>query len=82
MTRENLIWVHANNKGAGLYLYPRSLISAFIIRLLASIISKLASCKNSFELVSVDEKTGLSKAGFSRDGLNVSYHLFNREDPV
>ena len=41
-TRESLTLVHANNKGAGLSTYPRSLISAFIVRLLESIISKLA----------------------------------------
>ena len=42
-TRENLTLVHANNKGAALYLNQRRLISAFIIRLLTSIIAKLAS---------------------------------------
>ena len=80
--------MHANNKGAGLYSYPRSLISAFIVRLLESIISKLASCKISFYLVSVAEQTGLGltqpetrKIGFSRDG-HVSYHLLKIEDPV
>ena len=52
--------MHANNKGAGQYSYPGSLTSAFIVRLLESIISKLASCKISFYLVSVAEQTGLS----------------------
>ena len=48
--RESLTFVHANNKGAGLSVssYPRSLISAFIVRLLESIISELAYCKISF----------------------------------
>ena len=46
-TRESLIFVHANNKGAGLSSYPRSLISAFIDHLLESI-SELAYCKISF----------------------------------
>ena len=46
--RESLTFVHANNKGAGLSSYPRSLISAFIVRLLESIISELAYCKISF----------------------------------
>ena len=59
-TRENLTLVRANNKGEGLYSYPRSLISAFIVRLLESSMSKLASCKISFQLVSVAEQTGLS----------------------
>ena len=44
-TRESLTLVHANNKGAGLSSYPRSLISAFIVRLLERIISELAYCK-------------------------------------
>ena len=87
-TRKNLTLVHANNKGSGLYSYPRSLISTFIVCLLESIISKLASCKISFQLVSVAEKTGLSlaqsetcKTCFWQDGLNVPYHLFKPEDP-
>ena len=37
-----LRWV-ANNKRADQPAYPRSLISAFVIRLLESIISKLAT---------------------------------------
>ena len=45
---ESLTLVHANNKGAGLSSYPRSLISAFIVCLLESIISELAYCKISF----------------------------------
>ena len=40
--QESLTLVHANNKGACLFSYPSSLISAFIVRLLESIISKLA----------------------------------------
>ena len=86
--QENLTWVHANNKGAGLSSYPRSPISAFIVCLLESIISSLASCNISFLLVFVAEQTGLSptqsetrKACFSRDGLNVSHHLFKPERP-
>ena len=43
-----------------MYSYPRSLISAFIVRILESIKSKLASSKISFLLVSVAEQTGLS----------------------
>ena len=38
--------IHANNKGADQSVHPRSLISAFVICLLESKISKLASCKN------------------------------------
>ena len=81
--------VHAKNKGADLYSYPRSLISVFIVSLLESIISKLASCQISFQIVSVAEQTSLSltqsesrKSGSSGDGLNVSYHLFKPEDHV
>ena len=40
--RENLSSVFANNKGADKPAQMRSLISAFVIRLLGSIISELA----------------------------------------
>ena len=46
--RESLTFVHSNNKGAGLSSYPRSLISAFIVRFLESITSELAYCKTSY----------------------------------
>ena len=39
---KNLSWWFANNKGADQPAHPRSLISAFVIRLLESIISRLA----------------------------------------
>ena len=53
----------ANNKGADQPAHPRSLISAFVICFIVSIISKLASSKISiFELVSVAEETGFSPA--------------------
>ena len=38
----------ANNKGADLPAHPRSLISAFVIRLLESVISKLVTSKIAF----------------------------------
>ena len=51
----------ANNKGADQPAHTRSLISAFVIRLLQSIISGLASSEISiFYLVSIAEETGLS----------------------
>ena len=43
LTRENLSSVFANNKGADQPAHPRRLISAFVVRFLKSIISKLAS---------------------------------------
>ena len=61
--RENLSSVFANHTGADqpVHLHLRSLISAFVIHLLESIISKLATCKVSiFQLVSVAEQTVLS----------------------
>ena len=79
----NLKLVHVNNKGAGLYSYPRSLISAFIVRLLESIISKLASCKISFKLVSVADQTGLSLT--QKPARQVSCEMalmYKPEDPV
>ena len=52
-----------NNKGADQPAHPRSLISAFVIRLLESIISRLATNEISFfYLVSVAEQAGLSLA--------------------
>ena len=42
-TRENLSSMFVNNKGADQTALSRSLISAFVIRLLESIISKLAT---------------------------------------
>ena len=51
----------ANNIGADKPVPTHSLISAFVIRLLESIISRLASSEISiFKLVSVAEETGLS----------------------
>ena len=44
-TRENLFSGFANIKGADQPAHPRRLISAFVIRFLKSIISKLASRK-------------------------------------
>ena len=53
----------ATNKGADQPAHPLSLISAFVIRLLESVISKLATSEISiFQLVSVAEGTGLSLA--------------------
>ena len=58
-TRVILSSVSANNKGADQLAHRRSLISAFAIHLLNSIILKLAPCQISlFCLVSVAEKTG------------------------
>ena len=73
-TRENLSSGFANNKGADQPAHPRSLISVFVIPVLESIISKLASSEFSiFWRVSVAEHTGLGKTWsepcrqFSRD---------------
>ena len=53
----------ANNKGADQPVRLRRLISAFVIRLLKSFISKIASSEISiFYLVCVAEDTGLSLA--------------------
>ena len=51
----------ANNTGADQPAHPRRLISAFVIRFLERIISKLATSELSiFLLVSVAEETGLN----------------------
>ena len=50
-----------NNKGSGQPAHPLSLFSAFVIRLLESIISRLATFGISiFYLVSVTEQTGFN----------------------
>ena len=57
------LWWFANNKGADQPAHMRRLISTFVIRLLESIISLLSSSKISiFQLVCVDEETGLKLA--------------------
>ena len=72
----------ANNKGADQPAHTLSLISAFVIPLLESIISRLASSKiSSFWLVSVVEETGLSLAlaeSFSggEAQMKVRYHMY------
>ena len=59
-TRENLSSGIANNTGADQPGHTPSLISAFVIRFLESIICKLATGEFSiFYLVSVAEETGL-----------------------
>ena len=55
------LWSFANNKGADQHAHLRSLIRAFVIPLLESIISRLAMSKISiFELVSVVEQAYLN----------------------
>ena len=50
----------ANNTGADQPAHPRSLISAFVIRLMESVLCKLATGEISiFQLVSVADETGL-----------------------
>ena len=54
-------WGFTNNKGTDQPAHPRRLISAFVIRVLESIISDLATSEfSSFQLVWVAEETGLS----------------------
>ena len=66
----------ANNKGTDHPAHPHNLISAFVIRSLESTIYNLATREIPiFQLVSVDDETGLSlalsettKTGFLRQG--------------
>ena len=59
--RENLSWVFVNNKGADQPAHLCSLISAFVIRLLGSFISRLATSKILISyLVTVAEQAGLN----------------------
>ena len=53
----------ANNTGADQPAHPRSLINAFVIRFLESIISRLAISEiSNFSIVCLAEETGLSLA--------------------
>ena len=62
-TRKTLSSVIADNKGADQPVHLRSLVSAFGIRLLESIVSKLGTRKFSiFKLFSLAEGTSLSLA--------------------
>ena len=62
----------ANNTGPDQPAHPRSLISAFVICFLKSIICKLATCDISiFKLVFVAEETGLKLATTKTVFLNV-----------
>ena len=76
----------ANNKGADQLAHPRSLISAFAIYKLNSIVSKLAPSEISlFYLVSVAEKAGFGmisetpKTGFVASML-IFIHVY--ADPI
>ena len=60
-SRENLFLPYANNKGADQPAHPRSVISAFVVRCLDSIIPLLAIAAISRpQLVSEAEQAGLS----------------------
>ena len=61
--RENLSLGVCHNKGADQPAHPCILTSAFVIHLLETIISRLATSKISlFQLISVAEQAGLSCA--------------------
>ena len=84
-TRESLTFVHANNKGAGLSSYPRSLISAFIVRLLESIISELNCLLQNFMVRLVWDLLSQKPARQLSRGMAFKMYLttyFNQKDPV
>ena len=59
--KKTCLWEFANNKGADQPVHSRSLISAFVILLLESIISRLATSEIlSFYVVSVAEQAGFN----------------------
>ena len=83
--RENLFSGFANNKDADQPAHPHSLISAFVIRFLESIISKLATSEILFFLlVSVAEETGLNinLSETQRTGFVVSRPIYIAYAPV
>ena len=80
---------YANNKGADQPAHPRSLISAFVIRCLASIVPILAKSKISrLQLASVAEQAGLSylvanpKNTFSHDMAQLWYSQQHSCQPI
>ena len=61
LMQENLSSGFANNTGADQLAHPRILISAFVIRILESNISRLATKEiSNCQLVSVAEQAGLN----------------------
>ena len=61
MSWENLFYAYANNKGADQPAHPRSLISAFVVRFLDSIIPLVSLSEISrLSLASEAEQAGLS----------------------
>ena len=80
LTRENLSWGCANNKGADQPAHPHSLISAFVIHYLESKVASLLTCKISiFYLVSVAEQTSFESHFFgnNEDGFCRVRHILN-----
>ena len=76
-TLENLSSLLAKNKGADQPAHPRSLISVLVIRLLKSIISKLATSKISiFWVVSVTEQVGLCLTLSRRGPYDPIYYIY------
>ena len=75
---------YANNKGADQPAHPRSLISAFVVRSVDSIISLVSRSEISrFWLVSVAEQAGLnvtrsqtSEDTFSLDGAHIVAQIY------
>ena len=61
-TWENLFMPYANNKGEDQPVHPHSLIRAFVVRCIHSLISKFTKFKISSQLVSVADQAGLSLA--------------------
>ena len=73
---ENLFKLYANNKGADQPVHPHSLMSAFVVRCLDSIVSLVSIFAIPLlSLTSVAEQTGLSleilKDRFSRDVVHI-----------
>ena len=88
--KEKMYSGFVNTKGANKPAPPLSLIRAFIIRLLESIVSQLAVSDNYiFLLVFVAEQAGLCitlslilKTGFLARGLIRKYHAFENTKPT
>ena len=78
MQKKKLFMPYANNKVADQPAHPRSLISAFVVRCLESIIPLLAIADISLpQLISVAEQAGLSLTWSQppKTGFLVTWHI-------
>ena len=88
--RKRVLCIYVNNKGADQPAHPRSLISAFVVRCLDSVMSLVSVTKiSSLMLASVAEQASLSltwsetlENSFSHDEAHINMDFLNVMDVV